>query len=294
MAFETFSLAESMAGAAAMGETRMALREYGEKKKKEDAIKAARTEAVDGTPDSIKTLMKLDPEEGANLIDALSRMDERQRKNVKFGAERTAKQMLWVEQGANDEEKASRWDQVVDHMVNNLGQKDAAKWKGKYSPAQSQRFIMKAMTVDHINEQFAFGQVKVGMEGGKPVYFMTNKAGQVRVAEKVKPTEKMVEGAPTKADKFKFKASDANSIRAAAAGLYGGTWSPETGRVMGVDKESTAKVLSISERAAKLYREAEGSISHDEAAAQAARELGIQIQKLAPRSIKDFLAEQPR
>jgi hypothetical protein len=148
------------------------------------------------------------------------------------------------------------------------------------------------MTIDDINDQFAFGQLKVAEKDGQPVYIQTNKAGQTKVAdvpEGVKPTDKEFSGT-SKADKaFQMKASDSNSIRAASAGIYGGTWDPQTGKVLGVSKDQTKNVAAISERASKVYRDAGGNMTHDEAVAKAARELGIDIPKIAGGSLKDWL-----
>jgi len=296
MAYETFNLAQSIAAASKAADTALSLKEYSDEKTRDAAVKKARGEALDkGTPEAIQALMKLDPENAEATINALSAMDKRQREQVKLQSEETAKQILWVEQGATPEEKAARWDSVVDYMVKS-GNQNAEQYRGKYSPALSQQFIMKAMTVDDINEQFSFGQLKVAEKDGKPVYIQTNEAGQTRVApvpEGVRPTEKEFKGTTKGAgDAFKMKASDSNSIRAAAAGLFGGTWDPQTGKVLGVQKDATAKVSSISERASQLYKDAQGQLTHDQAVAKAARELGIEIQSLNPRSLQSFLDEQ--
>lgn len=293
MAYETFNLAQSIAAASKAADTALSLREYSDEKTRNAAIKKARGEALDkGTPEAIKALMKLDPENAEATINALAAMDARQREQIKLRSEETAKQILWVEQGATPEEKAQRWDSVVDFMAKN-GNQNAEQYRGKYSPALSQQFIMKAMTVDDINEQFSFGQLKVAEQDGKPVYIQTNEAGQTRVApvpEGVRPTEKEFKGTAKGAgDTYKMKASDSNSIRAAAAGLFGGTWDPQTGRVLGVEKDMTKKVASISERASQLFMDSQGKMPHDQAVGKAARELGIEMQNLNPKPLRDWI-----
>lgn len=287
----TFNLAESLNAGANLAKNKASLQAYYDKQKSDQAIRETRQEAATGDNKAVQALMALDPQGANQIIAGLSTMDKNQREHIKQQSEETAKQVLWVEQGESPEAKSARWNQVVDYMVKS-GNKDAEKYRGRYSPQLSQQFIMKAMTIDDINEQFSFGQLKAGMVDGKPAYFMSNKAGQTKVLKGVTPPDKDIYGSQKSGDKFKFKASDANSIRASAAGLFGGTWSPETGRILGVQKDTENKVLAISERAAKLYRESQGGISHDEATAQAARELGIKIPQIKAKGIKAYLDEQ--
>lgn len=292
MPFQNFNLAESMNAASNLAKTSVALQTYSDKKKHGDAVKQARQEAIDGTPKAIKALMKLDPEGATKIIAGLSALDKRSRDNVKFQAEQTATQMLWVEQAETPEEKSARFDQVVDQMKAG-GREDAEQWRGKYSPDLTQNWIMKAMALDDINEQFAFGQLKAGKDDdGNPIYFMTNKAAQAKEVEGVKPTDKEMTHAGSATKEWSMKAGDSNSIRSAAYALYSGTYDPATGRVSGIQKEQEKNALAIAERGSEIYRKAKGKISHTEAAAKAARELGIDVPNANPMSIKDYLEAQ--
>lgn len=99
--------------------------------------------------------------------------------------------------------------------------------------------------------------------------------GDIRAnLEKEKGERKAAEAAE------KFTASDANSLRAAAAGLFGGTFDPGTGRITGLEKGSEARALAITERAGTLFTRARSDgkpITHDQAVAEAARESGITV-----------------
>ena len=291
MAFETFSLAESLNAASNAARTGLAMKQYGDQKEQQQGIREARRDAATGDPDSIKRLLAVDPEGGGKIIDSLSKMDKLGREKVKAQTAETAKSMMWVMQGQNDQERSQRWDQVSEYMKTT--NPEAPDLKGKYSEGLAQQFIMKAMSVGEIADEFAFGQVKVGMKDNKPVYFATNKQGQAQEIKGVTPTEKDVKG--TSGGKgFEMKASDSNSIRAAAAGLFGGIWDPATGRVSGVSKDMTAKVAAVSEEASRIYKESGGSKTHDQAAAEAARKLGIDIKDLSKtgKSIQDYLKAQ--
>ena len=287
MAFETFSLAESLNAASNAARTGLAMKQYGDQKEQQEVVRDARRDADMGDPESIKRLLAIDPDGGGKIIDSLSKMDKAGREKAKAQSEETAKAMMWVMQGQDENERSQRWDQVSDYMkTTNPKSPDL---KGQFSEGMAQKFIMQAMSVGEIADEFAFGQVKVGMKDGKAVYFATNKQGQAQEIKGVTPTEKDVKGSGKKG--FEMKASDSNSIRAAAAGLFGGIWDPATGRVSGVSKDMTAKVAAVSEEASRIYKDSQGKKTHDQAAAEAARKLGIDIKDLskAENSIQDYL-----
>lgn len=295
MPIQPFDIARSMSAASGMAKTSMALQDYAQERKSEDAIKTARGEAVSGEPDAIKALMKLSPEDAGEIIDNLAGMDEAGRKQIKADSERVAKQMMWVMQGENEQAQGDRWEQVVDFLTK-AGDEGAEAYRGQFSPALAENLIMKAMTVDDINEQFSFGQLKVGQQDGKDVYIQTNPVGQTRVApvpEGVSPIEKETYVSKGAGDKpFSMKASDSNSIRSSAAALFGGTWDPQTGRVSGIERGQQKNVLAISERASRIYADGKGKVTHAEAAAKASRELKIDVPKAQPQGIKAYLETQ--
>lgn len=78
---------------------------------------------------------------------------------------------------------------------------------------------------------------------------------------------------------FKIVASDSNSLRAAAADLYG-VWDPVTQKVTATSKTVRQDIASITEEAARIYRTNEGRLTHAEAVARAARKMNIQIPDL--------------
>lgn len=86
---------------------------------------------------------------------------------------------------------------------------------------------------------------------------------------------------------FEFKSSDANSIRASAASLFGGIYDPETGKFGALDKASTRKVNAITATAQRIYKNAGGDIPHDEAVRQAADKMNIKIDDLLDPNRKD-------
>lgn len=80
-----------------------------------------------------------------------------------------------------------------------------------------------------------------------------------------------------------LKATDERAIYAQAASLFGGTWDPVNGRVLGLNREQSSQVQAIAERAVGLVQEGQaGSLT--ESVAMAARELGADIPNLADRT----------
>lgn len=90
-----------------------------------------------------------------------------------------------------------------------------------------------------------------------------------------------------------FKASDANSIRNAVAGLYGGMYDPETGKFVALDRDTIKKVNAIASYAQRIYIDALRAgeqIPHDEAVRRAARKMNIEIPNLGdPNALSDPL-----
>lgn len=296
MPIEQFDLARSMVAASSLANTTLSLQKYANETKRKNEIRDARGDALEeGTPEAIRALIKLDPATANATIQALSSMDKRSREQVKQQSEQTARQMMWVEQGTSPEEKSQRFDEMVNFMVEQTGKEEHKKYLGKYSPDLTQNWIMKAMTVDDINEQFAFGQLKVAEKDGKAVYIHSNPAGQTRVApvpEGVQPTQKEFAGTSKGGGAREFKPSDANANRAAAASLYGGTWDPATNRISGIERGQERNALAIAARADEITRKSREDgqeLGANEAVAQAARELKIDVPKLGPTDLQGYL-----
>jgi hypothetical protein len=74
---------------------------------------------------------------------------------------------------------------------------------------------------------------------------------------------------PSGDDAFNFRAADASVFDRSAGQAFGGVYDPLTGQFSGLDKETAAKASRLSADAARLWREGQGSISHNEAFARA-------------------------
>lgn len=85
--------------------------------------------------------------------------------------------------------------------------------------------------------------------------------------------QQKVNNAAAKNDSDKFKSSDANVFRGVAAEFFGGTYDPTTGRFSGLTKDLAGKATDLAARASRIYVDAGGQLTHNEAAQQAANEL---------------------
>lgn len=77
----------------------------------------------------------------------------------------------------------------------------------------------------------------------------------------------------------RLKSGDSNAIANATASLFGGIYDPQTGQITGLSKDEQQRVLSVAEEAERIFAE-NPALGHRQAAAQAARNAGIDIQSL--------------
>ena len=97
------------------------------------------------------------------------------------------------------------------------------------------------------------------------------------------------DGAEGVGAKFSFKSSDSNAIGRQAERLFGGTFDPKTGQLVGLDRAKAAKVAEIQAEAERVYAEGRGEITHATAFARAARKFGIRVRDMEDKSTSDPL-----
>lgn len=76
-----------------------------------------------------------------------------------------------------------------------------------------------------------------------------------------------------------MKPADSSEIRRNVVDLFGGFYDPQTNKISGLSDDEKQRALAIEEEAARIYL-ANPAMSHAQAAAQAARTAGIDIEKL--------------
>lgn len=81
-----------------------------------------------------------------------------------------------------------------------------------------------------------------------------------------------------------WKSADANSIMRFSAGLFSGTFDPLTQEFAALTPDQAQRALAIGARAARIFVDSGGTILHQEAVEQAARESGIEIEAVGPQT----------
>lgn len=89
-----------------------------------------------------------------------------------------------------------------------------------------------------------------------------------------------------------IESKDVGKLNASVADIFGGTFDPISGRIMGLDKKSRTKAAALKARAQRLFINAKGTMAHDEAVNKAAREMGIEIQKVGEEVVDVQPGEQ--
>ena len=84
-----------------------------------------------------------------------------------------------------------------------------------------------------------------------------------------------------------FKATDSNAIGKQIVRLFGGFYDPQTGRISGLDPDTSSRVQAIQEEAELIY--IQGGVPHGVAVAKAARKLGINIDNIRNKQDNDPL-----
>ncbi|MDH3981270.1 MAG: hypothetical protein OES84_00040 [Kiritimatiellaceae bacterium] len=293
--FPVFSLSQSLNQATQAATGKAAIQNVVAERKKGRKAAELRQRVAEGDSDALGELMALDPKEAKNMMDALNTMDTTQREQLQAQNEAIAKSVLWTMDAPTEQERSARWDQSVDHLVNNQGFADAAKFKGQYSQDAAQQMLMQAMTMDQLlsSRQGSFGATKPGLDAeGNPVFFATDKQGQSRIVQGVTPTPKDISGTGA----GRMKSSDSNAIANAIASELNVPYTQlPDGSIkyqFATDKQAK-EVTETAAKAERIFRE-NPNIGHREAVIRArsgnVKEDG-KPKKNDPGSIRDFLGK---
>lgn len=277
--FEVFSLGQAMqAGQQAAANT---INAQGVAADRAKSTKAAqlRQRINEGDSDALGELMAVDPKDAKSVMDFLNTADDRDRDAMKAQNEAMAKAVLWVMDAPTEGERATRWDQSVDHLVNNQGFKEAAQYKGKYDQGTAQNVLMQAMTMTQLLEKGkgSFGSPQKGLDkDGNPVFFVADKDATTRVLKDVQPTDKDIYGKDGKGGAGgkppKGEISNVIAKRVAERNNVPFTQNADGTISYKFPTSNAAKeAATIKARATRIYIDS-GKISHDEAVEQAFKE----------------------
>lgn len=237
-------------------------------------VNALRSRVAAGEEGAMKEFVALAPEEAKQTLDAFNAMDERQQAQAKENVETVGRMAAYVMQSQDPET-------AYQTVRSNLDPQVASQMPDQYDPNFVQMQLARARELDDLMSNPE--KVTIGAED------RLYKDGQVidrAVSSQERDRQNSRGNALIRAQSDgggRLKSSDTNAIYRQAVGMFGGTFDPVTGRVSGLDANQSSRVQAMAERASELYANQETN-THAQAVAQAARELGIEVQNLGSRA----------
>ncbi|MGM0614762.1 MAG: hypothetical protein ACQES7_04285 [Pseudomonadota bacterium] len=277
---QVYQTAEAVKGMQMNRQDREAARERGQ------AVNALRGRAVgEGgkiNKEAMGEFVAFAPEEAKQLMDAIGSMDEREREAMQERVDTLGRVAAYIRSSDNPE-------QAYQTAKQNLNPEVAGNMPEQYDPNFVEMGLARAREIDDMlaNPQL----VTVGAEDrlykdGQVLERTTSSAERGRQTSRANA---LTSAATSRANALtraegdsgpqRLKSADTNAIYRQAAGIFGGTFDPTTGRVSGLDPSQSAKVQSVSERASEVYANGDSN-THAGAVARAARELGVEVERL--------------
>ena len=227
-----------------------------------NALSELRRKASTGDQEAMQQLNAFDPEEAKKMLESLSKMDERQRKQAQENIDAVGKMSAYVLQSKNPEQAYQLARQSVSPEL-------AAKMPEQYDPNFLQMQLARARQVDELlqnPERVTFGTEDRLYKDGRVIERTTSSRQTSR------------QNALTRASgDGGLKSADESLMYRQAGELLGGLFDQQ-GNLQNLDPATRGKVQSIATEAAKIY--SQGGVTRSQAVTQAARKLGIQVQDL--------------
>lgn len=234
-------------------ETEVAGRPAKEKAKQErnTLLTGLRQKAVTGDIGAQQQLLALDPKGGADFIDAVSKMDEKQLAATKRSTDEIGKLSAYVLNGATPEEQASRY-QV---MLRNVDPSVAQRLPENYDRQFMEFSMAKATAMDKLLENpklIKIGDQDVTYQRGRELERRTQPAKQANAASD------------------SLKSADESLMYRQAAQLFGGTFD-QSGNLINLDPTVRPKIQEIATIASELFKA--GGVTRSQAVSQAAKQV---------------------
>jgi hypothetical protein len=231
-----------------------------------NALSELRSKASTGDQEAMQQLNAFDPEEAKKMLESLSKMDERQRKQTQENIDAVGKMSAYVLQSENPEQAYQLARQSVSPEL-------AAKMPEQYDPNFLQMQLARARQVDELlqnPERMTFGTEDRLYKDGRVIERTTSSQELDRQTSR--------QNALTRASgDGGLKSADESLMYRQAGELLGGLFDQQ-GNLQNLDPATRGKVQSIATEAAKIY--SQGGVTRSQAVTQAARKLGIQVQDL--------------
>lgn len=252
-------------------------------KKHQSNVFSLRQQAVQGDEDAQKQLLAIDPEGGADFLEAVDKMGEREREQAKQQIAEMGSMTATILQ-APEERRA----QLYQQMLGMLPQESAAKMPPEYDPDFLEISLAKLRSMDDILsvKSVSFGKEDILVKGGR----------EVERADK--PVKKgKGGGSGSGSGSGGLKSSGESLMYRQAAELLGGIFDQQN-KITNLDPQTRNTVQAIATRATEIYEE-KGNISRTKAVTLAAKEGGYNIKLPTtdetnvsdPNSIRKYLLQ---
>lgn len=217
-----------------------------------------------------RELISIAPEEAAQVQEAFSNMDERERKQMAERVETLGRMNAFILQGGTQEEQQRRYQTARQ----NVGPELAAKMPEEYDPNFVQMGLARARELDDLLQN----PDKITFGGEDRLY----KDGQLVESTTSNALLKQQAGGSDGG----MKSSDESLMYRQVAAMYGGIVDPKTNQIRNLTRSQAGKVQAISSEAARLFQTGEAT-TRSGAVAMAARKLGIEVRDLGQGGTMD-------
>jgi hypothetical protein len=235
-------------------------------KERKNKLYQLRTDTSTGVKGAAEQLISLDPENGPAFIEAIGKMDDRKREQVKRSVEEIGQLSSYVLQGKTPEEQQSRYIR----MKENISPDAAAKLPENYDPAFMELSLSKAMTMDQLLEA-----PTVKSLGKQDVAY--------RAGREVERQNKPVKSGSGSGGAGGLKSADESLMYRQSAELLGGLFD-EKGNITNLDPEARNRVQAIATEAANIFVR-EGNITRSEAVKRAAKQFGMNVKDVPKEGV---------
>lgn len=213
-----------------------------------------------GKEGAVGNLIAFDPEEAQQVLTAYSKMDERQREQMKDHVDKSGKMAAFVLQSEDPE-------QAYQRVLQNVSPEIRKGMPDQYDPQFMQMSLARARELDQMlenPEQITFGSEDRLYKDGQMV--------------ESAPSNALLKSQASGSGDGGMKSSDESLMYRQTAELFGGIFD-EDGKLQNLEPDTRNKVQAVAAEAARIYQEQGGTRSG--AVTKAARKLGLNIEELS-------------
>jgi len=228
---------------------------------KQNRLRLLREQSAAGDVEAQQQLLSIDPEGGAQFIDAVSKMDDRKIEETKRNIEMIGRASSNVLEGKTEQERAQRYNT----LLSNLPPEITKNMPKEYNQDFVDWSLAKAIPMDEIlknPQSIQFGNKDLLYQKGK------------RIDSAKRPEKKTGAGGGAGLGGG-LKSADESLMYRQSVELLGGIFD-EAGNITNLDPTVRGKIQGIAAEAVKEFQ-TKGSISRTQAVKNAARKYGLSV-----------------